>query len=192
MFCFFSTSQLRVLKLATNTNEWRFAVLQWGRQAASLQACRSGFWGMGRLSKDNTIKFTWWFLPFCQYPFSPLSPAVLYERHAAGPWLLATSPRAAGCCMHPGLHILFGTPYPWAELAPLTSQPCLCLCSLLFLLCQNLWFLVCGPKQALAKILITVNLSSSWLQPSLLWSCCSPPNSSTWGLPHTLVCILAH
>lgn len=125
MFCFFSTSQLRVLKLATNTNEWRFAVLQWGRQAASLQACRSGFWGMGRLSKDNTIKFTWWFLPFCQYPFSPLSPAVLYERHAAGPWLLATSPRAAGCCMHPGLHILFGAPLPLGRVGPsdLTTLP---------------------------------------------------------------------
>lgn len=32
----------------------------------------------------------------------------------------------------------------------------------------------------------------SWLQPSLLQSCCSSPNSSTWGLPHNLACILAH
>lgn len=169
VFHFFSTSQLRVPKQAANANEPRFAELQWGRQAASLQVCRSGFWGMERPPKDNTIKFRSWFMPFLSAPWAllPFLPSSMEEmKLASSCWLHPQEQQDAGCtqdwtsCLVP--------PYPWAGLAPLTSQSCLCPCFLLFLVCQTLWFLVCGLKHALARVLITVHLSSSWLMASAL------------------------
>lgn len=190
VFRFLSTSQSGVLKQATNANEPRIAVLQWGKQAASLQSHRSGFWGMERTPKDNTIKFRGWFLPFCQHlkPFSPFSQQC-YKESAAGLWLLAASPREAGCWMHPGLagHPVWCPPTP-GQSWPLWPHNPAYAHSLSF----SFYAKLCDALSVVSSMLFPkpssqciFSASGSWLQPFPLWSCCSPPNSSIWGLPHT-------
>lgn len=194
MFCFFSTSQLRALKQATNINGWRFAALQWGRQAASLQVLRSGFWGVERLSKDNTIKFRWWFLHFCWYlkPFS-LSPQQCYMKGmqlASGCWPHSQEQQDAGCTQDCTSCLVLPPSGQGWSLWP-HSPACAHIISFYAELCDSLSVV---PSRLLPKSLSQCNFPAPafWLQPSLLQSCCSPPNSSTWGLPHTLACILAH
>lgn len=101
--------------------------------------------------------------PWALFPFLPSS-AIWKE--CSLPWLHPQEQQDAGYTQDWISHLV--DPYPWAELAPLTSQSWLCPRSLLFLLCQTLWFLVCGPQHALAKVLITVHLSSSCLLASAL------------------------
>lgn len=93
--------------------------LQCPREEGKQHHCSSVHWGMEWLSEDSTIKFRWWFLPFCWYlePFSTQQWCRKGRQVAHSCWLHPQEHQGPGCAQD-WTPAAPGPSYPWAELAP--------------------------------------------------------------------------